>query len=532
MRFALSLCAALTLSSVTFAQDPKTPFPRRLLFVQVSDYPYLNPLTHATTGGTDRTRDAASRFAMALRVPTTKDNDQLFLVSDVADAIYPTKDAFTKALDGFCATTRAQDRVVIYFGCHAIEKDGKAFLIPIDGDPAAPATLLPVADVYAKLKDLKAAQKVVIWDVCRHNPERVRARRDPGPMTPALFKALTAAPEGVQVLVSSSAGEHATESAAPRNVLALPGSVYFEALRQAVADDRAANPKAAPGDEIPVEALHKAAVKAVAAATKGQTPASAGSAVKQPAMYDAKEAPAKRFEPPAAPKVLPEAKAILDELALPPLVPGDTPLARYPFAEAALKGYEADVSTDEILQNKEKYPLRAATLHALDTIRDRARLEGKEQAPATLSAPINDRTKQTVKKVQEAVALTIITLELEVLRLEVVADKRAKETKRWQAHYDYTLAELRLRIGALNEYNKALGNVVTEAMPDLSAGATGWRLVPSAKIEGRKDVQKMFAEADEGFANLAADHKGTPWEVLAKRSRATLPGVRWEPVGK
>ena len=60
-----------------------------------------------------------------------------------------------------------------------------------------------------KIKALKASQKVMIWDVCRFNPERVRGRRDPGPMTPALFKALTTAPEGVQVMVSSSPGERA-----------------------------------------------------------------------------------------------------------------------------------------------------------------------------------------------------------------------------------------------------------------------------------------------------------------------------------
>src|SRR4030095_6448731 len=106
----------------------------------------------------------------------------------------PTKDVLAKTLDAFCDTTRAQDRVVIYFGTHAVEKDGKAFVVPIDGDPDVPASLLSVADVYAKLKELQAAQKLVIWDVCRHNADRVRGRREVGPMSPALLKALTTAP--------------------------------------------------------------------------------------------------------------------------------------------------------------------------------------------------------------------------------------------------------------------------------------------------------------------------------------------------
>jgi hypothetical protein len=522
MRFALSLCAALAITSTVFAQDPKAPFPRRLLFVQVADYLYVNPLTAAP-------REAAPKLAAGLRLPNTKDNDQLFIVSDAAaDSPLPTKDLFAKALDGFCATTRAQDRVVLYFGCHAVEKDGKAFAVPIDGDPAAPATLLPVADVYAKLKDLKAAQKVVVWDVCRHNPERARARRDPGPMTPALFKALTAAPEGVQVLVSCSAGERATEffaAPAPR----LTGSLFLAALGIAAGNYRTANPKEMPGDEIFMEGLHESAVRYVARVAK-QTPALAGTAVRQPAAYDAKEAPAKRFELPAAPKQLPEAKVILDELALPPLLEGDGSLARFPFAEAALKGYAADVSTDEILKNADKYPLRAATLRALQAVRDVSAAGRESKLLTAISAPVNDRTRRTVADAQLPIAQAVARLELELDNLRAVAGKRDKEPKRWQAHHDFALAELRLRIVVLNEYNLALAHVRTEALPDLPAGATGWRLVPSAKVEGRKDAQAMFAAADEGFAKLAADHKGTPWEVLARRSRATLPGVRWEPV--
>jgi hypothetical protein len=536
MRFALCLCAALALASTTRAQDPKEPgFPRRLLFVQIANYLALNPLTHAAPVGADRTRDSATRLAAGLRVPNTKDNDQLFVLSDAlaVDPHPPTREVLAKALTDFCATTRAQDRVVIYFGVHALEKDGKAFVVPIYGDPAAPAALLPVAEVYAQLKELKAAQKVVIWDVCRLNPERTRGRREPGPMTPALFKALTAAPEGVQVLVSCAPGEHAIESFLPRGTAeSLPGSLYLDALRQAAADDRTANPKAAPGDEIPVETLHKAVLKSVAAVTKGQKPALAGKPVPQPAAYDPKEAPPKRFGFPPLPKGLPtpEVKAIFDELAMPPIIEGDAPPARFPFAEAALRDYAADVSLDDIFKSADKYPLRIATLRAFQTVRNKWRFGGKEQiAVGTVSAPINDRTKKAVSAAQEAVALALIELELELERLAAVADKREKETKRWQAHYDFAVAELRLRVVILNEYNRALGHVKTEALPDLPKGGTGWRLVPGTKIEGRKEVGAMFTAADEGFARLEADHKGTPWEVLANRSRATLPGSRWEP---
>jgi hypothetical protein len=533
MRFTLTLCAGLALAPVGRAQEPAQP--RRLLFVQIADYLTLNPLTHAAPAGPDRTREAAAKLAAGLRVPTGKDNDQLFVLSDAlpGDARLPTRDVLARALDGFCATTRAQDRVVLYFGVHAVEKDGKAFVVPIDGDPAAPAGLLPVATVYAKLKELKAAQKVVVWDVCRSNPERVRGRRDPGPMTAPLFKALAAAPDGVQVVVSCSPGERAVELFAPRGPAgAIPGSVYLDALRQAAADDRAANPKVAPGEEIPLAALHAAAAKAVAAVAKGQTPALAGKPAARAAEPDPKEAAAKRGvlpAPPAPPAA--DVKAIFDELMMPPVVDGDAPPVRYPFAEAALRPYAADADLDDIRKSPDKYPLRTATLRAFQTVRTAWRFGGKDQpAVATLAAPINDRTKRAVTAAQDAVAHALIDLELELDRLAGVARRRDGETKRWRAHYDYAVAEVQLRVVMLNEYNRALGHVRTETLPDVPPGGTGWRLVPSVKVEGRKESQAMFRAADEGFARLIAEHKGTPWEVLATRARATLPGAKWEPV--
>ncbi|QJW97973.1 caspase family protein [Frigoriglobus tundricola] len=534
MRCAVSLVAALALASTVFAQEPKAAFPRRMLFVHVADYLYLNPLTRAAPGGPDRVREAAGRLAFGFRVPNSKDNDQLFVLADTpaADARLPTKAALVKAMEGFCETTRGQDRVVIYFGVHVVEKDGKAFVVPIDGDPAAAGTLLPVADVYARLKELKAAQKVVIWDVCRQNPDRVRGRREPGPMTLELFRALAVAPAGVEVLLSCSPGEHALEYFVPRGTAGtLPGSAYLDALRQAAIDTRVST-KAEPGDAVPVEVLHKSAVRAVAAVAYRQTPLLVGTAPKLPVEFNPSEAPAKRFELPAFQGPQADAKAILDELALPAILEDDrAPLARLPYSEAALKGYAPDVSVEDALRNLDRYPLRGATLRAVQTVRNVWRLDAKEQkAVATLSSPISDRAKRAVSTAQDSVAITIAELETELARLEGVADKRAKETKRWQAHYDLVVAELRLRLVVLNEYNRALGHVKTETLPDLPKSSTGWRLVPTTKIEGRKDVGGMFAAAGDGFTKIAAEHVGTPWEVLAKRSLAVLPGVRWEPI--
>src|SRR5436309_1752093 len=80
--------------------------------------------------------------------------------------------------------------------------------------------------------------------------------------------------------------------------------------------------------------------------------------------------------------------------------------------------------------------------------------------------------------------------------------------RRWQAHYDYALAQLQCRLAFLNEYDLALGNVRTDVLPDLDAakGHNGFRLVPAEKMRSRKDVAQLAEDAHERFAKVAADH--------------------------
>jgi hypothetical protein len=43
-------------------------------------------------------------------------------------------------------------------------------------------------------------------------------------------------------------------------------------------------------------------------------------------------------------------------------------------------------------------------------------------------------------------------------------------------------------------------------------------------------VRKQAEEALTALRDLAAAHKGTPWEVLARRATLTPPGLAWEPI--
>ena len=174
------------------------PVPRRMLFIHVGNYLYLNPLTSAApagpTYGPDRIRSAAQQLAYEWRVPLAKDNNQLYFLSDngAADARAPFKGVVGETLAKFLDGSRAQDRVLFYFGGHAVEKDGRAYLVPIEGDPDEVETLIPLDEVYAKVAACPAQQKVVVWDVCRYNPERGRVRPGAEPMSEELEKKLTA----------------------------------------------------------------------------------------------------------------------------------------------------------------------------------------------------------------------------------------------------------------------------------------------------------------------------------------------------
>jgi hypothetical protein len=350
-------------------------------------------------------------------------------------------------------------------------------------------------------------------------------------MTAELQKALARAPAGVQVLVSCSPGETGLEYLNPRGPAGLyAGSAFLDALRQSATDHLVRNPKEPPDAPIPVARFHAEATKFLAEVAR-QTPVLVGSAPKEVAPYDAKAAPAARFEFAAPPKADPDAKVVLAELALPPLFDdGPSVLDRLPFAAAALKARAADVPVADVLKAPQKYPVRAATLRALAAVREHWPLGRKDvRAVALVGAPVSERTKRAVADVQQGLAQAQAHLELLLDELDAVAEKAATEVPRWQAHYAYVRAELQLRLAVVNEFNVALARVRTEALPDLPRGATGWRLTASDKMAARKEARELYETAAEGFDAVAAAHPGTPWEVLARRSRAALPGLRWEP---
>jgi hypothetical protein len=548
-------------------RPPAGTLPRRMLFIHISRYMYLNPLTYAqvSSGGTgqDRSKSAAMRLAYDWRIPSDpKANkfNQLFVLSDTArpdDAKGPPplcmKNVVVGAYEQFFETSRAQDRIVVYFGGHVLEKDGKAYIAPIEGDPAEiEATMIPLSDFYDKLKACKATQKVVIWDVCRYNPERGRVRPGSEPMTPQLHQALVAAPDGVEVVVTCSPGENALEFSnlqveQARSVPNYSGSSFLESMRVAIAKDikRKGEPMAArPEDPLPIGELVAGVaritndVATLPAVDLKQTVTLQGKMKQLQTPPDPDESAAKRFDFQAPPRGVPasEIASIVIEFAVPPIQPDltDTGLTDIAFREEVMKDYKADVSVEEILKNKEKYKFRAATLSAFERLRgvwmSVSRVSGGPHASDGFAAPVNEALKRAITREEEPWLMGIAELELVNIDLDKLEPLRAGEPKRWQAHYDYARAVVKARLAHMQEFDRAVDCVLRETLPrlDMKLGQDGYRLVSSNKI-GSKDAEKLANEARTIYGKIIANHKGTPWAIQAKRDQSVALGLMWQP---
>jgi hypothetical protein len=215
----------------------------------------------------------------------------------------------------------------------------------------------------------------------------------------------------------------------------------------------------------------------------------------------------------------PEVEQVFKELDLPPT---ESTLRELP------KGFEADAVTEfEVRNNAKKYPLRMKVLEALDALSAARRITVDE----LVITGFDENTKKAVRVRQEAIATSIAELEETIADLQGVAEARKGETKRWQAHYDFVLAECRLRVAMLNIQNAAYGSVILEHLPDLNAknGENGWKLVLSKTIVGPGRLPKTARIARDEMAELTTTYEKTPWGKAAERAVAKPMGLVWEP---
>jgi hypothetical protein len=537
-------------------------FPRRALVICVNNYLYANPVAYGIQGHNvhvlmDRLRnvlhidpsqvvelsDAAqsSQSAKAAAQPGEKAAKGK-APSTAADspARPPVKAVIEKTITEFLGGCRAQDHILLFFLGHIVESEGEAYLVPIEGDFKVKESLIPLKWLYERLKQCKARQKVLVVDTCRLDPARGVERPGSGPMSEKLDAMLAKPPDGVQVWTACTAKEYSYE---------LDGnSVFLEKLYESLNQKVIGKIQHAP-DSLPVTVLAEAVAKGTDAEAASQlkakqTPRLAGREAEAGAAYDKQEPLPARVEIPKAPPLeggmaKPEdVRAILREVDIPPIK-----LAReenapqtletlLPFAAKALADYRADYTTlAEVKENPQKYPLRMAVLQAVELMRDKFNPRNSAMMLREyFSGTSNEKIKAEILQEQRKPADVMSDLMDAKRDLEKAGEERELESsKRWQAHYDYVLAQLLARIAYLEEYSLALGRIRKDALEPLANGQSGYRLASRTKLQGGKEFKDMAAKSQKMLEKLAKKYKGTPWEVLAKRAQLTTLGLEWQP---
>lgn len=563
-------------------------FPRRMLAISIHSYLYANPIHNGDSGfalddnkrtGTDA---AIRRLAERWKIP----KDQLYHLTDARQAgekkedkkagkvdamgkkeealvaapvgpakAIPLKIVIEGSIEKFLESSREQDRIVLMFCGHAIERKGEAYLVPIEGDLEELESLIPLKWFYDKLGACKAQEKIVLFDVCRFHPTRGIERPAPGPMTEAMEKALHEPPAGVTVVTSCSKGQQALEldyvfnkdfrfdsAGVKGSGIELHGSFFLSMMHVASMAGALAPDKKLPAatDEIPVERLTEWMAVKLAQVVKDTLPdqtQTVKATIKRAATNVAPDAaeplPARFNWPTPPPSADPKAvMAIVREVQLPPIKSFRDDAAPpsisdiLPFSEEALKDFLAG----EIKLGEKGNEFQLTVIEAVEEMRKIRSAGSGSELPEEFGGDTNDKAKELLRKVQEVPARVEAILQDSLDKLEAAefAEMREKQAKRWQLHYDYVIAQLRLRICYVNQYNLALANVRGGKLPDLKEGQNGFRLTAESQLDKNTpaNYKDMFNEARKTLNQIAKDHPKTPWALLAKSDRTVTIGLR------
>ncbi len=531
-------------------------FPRRALIISIHDYLYANPLQNGMPGSqTINLNTLVNDLNLGLHIPL----NQIALLSD-SDAAEPkwgkrapTKTVIEKTVTNFLASSRPQDRILVFFFGHAVELGEDAYLAPIEGELDRAETLIPLRWFYEQLAKCKARQKVLVLDGNRYHQTFGQERPGSEEMGPKLDALLKAPPDGVQVWSSCIAKQRSFASDD------YPMGIFLDSLQEVLRQgDKGQMQK--PDEALPldhyVQLVNKLMADELSKRKLEQVSRLSGKEADSGAAYDSQQPP-----PPPAKAALasPPAdveqnkkliEAVLDQISTPPIkVTHELPLcydALPPFSPKALKKYEDDTPNPnsplrqavlnarailwaiypiqapgplsvEVSMARRKYPVR------LDVLKDGYR------APAGGNA--EKQFKDRVENDERKVALLMRAVEdaLNELRDPKVVEARENESKRWQANYDFILARVQLEYAYLFEYQSMLGSIRKEFPPRDPNLHGGWKLASQSRLQGDSTGKRMAKEAQKLLDKIIKNNAGTPWEVLAKRDKLTNLGLEWQP---
>ncbi|MCS6977550.1 MAG: caspase family protein [Gemmatales bacterium] len=507
-------------------------YPGRALLVGIRNYLYANPLNPGYRPDNSLTRDPLGlhHLKKALIEGMRFDPAQVKELSDVAEEkpVSPLKPNVQATIRVFLEDSRPQDRVVLVFVGHAVEVEEQGYLVPLEGEFTKKDDLIPVSWLYEQLDKCKAHRKLLILDICHLDPEQGLSRSGGEKLGEKLAAQLRKVPDGVQVWLSCSSGEHSYEFASSGFI----GSVFMHFLHSYARD--LADPKKRreiekqPGfseESLPLLFFAPQVNNEVTKYVKDrwnavQTPKVLGVAMKAPDVdSDAPPPPPVKIveplgsEPLADPRVVDE---IIHELGI--VEAGSQSLP--PFFAKALEPYLTPLDRD---LDPEKHPLRQVTLDTINKLLD---IDKRFNAEKSIKAEANDaQFKASIERKQQQPARLNQELEEIMEAMEKAAADRDKDTKRWQAHFDYVFSQMLARRIAIMEYNFVLGNKLRKDSPIImNPQNNGWLIVPTERLQ-QKDTRTWEKQRQEILDRIIKEHPGTPWEVLARRDKSTYLGL-------
>jgi S1-C subfamily serine protease len=186
---------------------------------------------------------------------------------------------------------------------------------------------------------------------------------------------------------------------------------------------------------------------------------------------------------------------------LPPLPEADAKDKQSAYRQAIRKAAEL------LRQNAKSFPQEVWAEDSEDLLKDRV-LENQKNV-ATILANLTEAREELLK----------------------VGKEDSKESKLWQANYDYHLARLSGFIAYVIEYNALLGQLRKEPPPRDPKIHRGWRMLPQEKPQSGAEARKYAQEAQQIFDKMTKAYKDTRWDELARRDRDIPLGLKWQPTG-
>jgi len=512
--------------------DAGKGYPRSLLAISINNYPYANPVGYGSAGKSFD--NIARQFAEVMRIP----QDRVTILSDRAPVpLPPTKSLVIDAFEQFLSTkaSRPMDHVVVLFVGHGVEINGNAYLVPLLGEPGDEKTLIPLDWVYSRLAASPAQEKLLILDTCRFDKQRGEERGAVAKMSEAFEAALQKPPKGVEVITACSANEYSWE-VENNQALNIDGGVFLNSIAIIKGEGGLRGVEHKPDGPLPVEELFKAmrlrtSPKVGAYLKEKQTPQYFGARADKMVAFDPKATVPGKITLKLNDADFPGGIAGANDLAgilnlpnrVPPIKQGDKGNqlradSLPPYPKTPLAAYKAD--------NKDS-DFRAAVQGGVDLLvkHNNAFQETFPPLPANQQQKtqfFNQLTNQ-----QMTLALVYNDLESKYEELKLLTDDRKGESKLWQANYDYVMARIQFRMAYFYEYNAMLGKIRKEELPTLDPQVhKGYKLASKASMSDR-DAQKIADNAKKILKKVAEDHKGTPWELIAKKEMFTSLGLEW-----